>query len=134
MSQKLIRHQNWNITKTEMSPKLICHQNWNVSKSKMSPKLKFHQNWIVTKTKVSSKLKCYQNWNVSKHYNVLKNFNQNSRDGHWIPWSCWVNSVPQYLNKQTNKGNNVSLIVTTDSKKSTLKKHSQLITLLIKHC
>ena len=60
MSQRLLRHQNWNITITEMSPKLICHQNWNVTKSEMSPKLKFHQNWIVTKTEVSSKLKGYQ--------------------------------------------------------------------------
>ena len=42
MSQKLIRHQNWYVIKTEilpktkMSPKLICHKNWNVTKSEMS--------------------------------------------------------------------------------------------------
>ena len=71
-----------------MSPKLICHQNWNVTESEMSPKLKFHQRWIVTKTEVSSKLKYYQDWNVTKHFNIFKNQNQNSRDLHWIPWSC----------------------------------------------
>ena len=90
MSQKLIRHQNWNITKSEMSPKLICHQNWNVTNSEMSPKRKFHQNWKVTKTEVSWKLKCYQNWNVTNHDNVLKNQNPNSRDLHRIPWSCFL--------------------------------------------
>ena len=95
ISPKLTRHQNWNITKTEMSPKVISHQNWNVTKSEMSPKLKFHQNWVVTKTEVSSKLKRYQNWNVTKHYNVLKNQSQNSRDRHWIPWSCFVTTSPK---------------------------------------
>ena len=83
MSPKLIRHQTWNITKTEMSPKLKCHQIWNFTQTEV------HQNWIITKTEVSSKLKCYQNWNVSKHYNVHKNKNKNSRDRHWISLSCW---------------------------------------------
>ena len=60
MSIKLIRHQNWNITKTEMLLKLICHQNLNVTK------LKGHQKWSFTKTELSPKLKCDQNWNVTK--------------------------------------------------------------------
>ena len=29
MSTKLIGHQNWIVTKTEMSSRLRCHQNWN---------------------------------------------------------------------------------------------------------
>ena len=33
----------------------------------------------------------------------------------------WVNSVPQHVNKQINKGNAVALIATTDSKKALLK-------------
>ena len=33
----------------------------------------------------------------------------------------WVNSVPQHVNKQTNKGNNVASIATTDSKKNKKK-------------
>ena len=60
MSQKLICHQNWNITKTEMSPKLIGHQKWNVTN------LKCHQNWSFTNSELSQKLKCHQNWNVIK--------------------------------------------------------------------
>ena len=58
MSPKLKCHQNWNVTKIETSPKLKCHQNWNDAKTEMSPKLKFHQNWTVTKTEMSPKLKC----------------------------------------------------------------------------
>ena len=37
---------------------------------------------------MSLKLKCYQNWNVTKHDNVLKNQNLNSRNRHRIPCSC----------------------------------------------
>ena len=33
----------------------------------------------------------------------------------------WVNSVPQNVNKRTNKGNTVTLISTADSKRSTVK-------------
>ena len=58
-------HQNWNVTKTEMSPKLKCHQKWNVTKSEMSPKIKCHPNWNVTKTEMSPKLKCHQKWNIT---------------------------------------------------------------------
>ena len=63
MSQKLIYHQNWNITKTEMSPNLKCHQNWSFTKTGLSPKQKFHQNSNVIKTErlsnvmMSSKIK-----------------------------------------------------------------------------
>ena len=38
-----------------MSLKLKCHQNWNVTKTEMSPKLIRHLNQIVTKTEVSQK-------------------------------------------------------------------------------
>ena len=90
MSQKLIRHQNWNITKSEMSP------NWYVTKTEMSANLKCHQNWSFNKTELSPKLKSHNNWNVTKTEMlpyiifVLKNLNSNSRDRHWIPWSCWI--------------------------------------------
>ena len=42
-----------------------------------------------------------------------------------------MNSVPQHVNKRTNEGNTVALIATADSKKSTVKKRCQLITLFI---
>ena len=35
-----------------MSPKLDCHQNWNVTKTEMSPKRMFHQKLIVTKARL----------------------------------------------------------------------------------
>ena len=108
MSQKLKFYnnwnKNWNIIKTqmwkkEMSQKLICHQNWNVTKTEILLRLKFHQNWIVTKTEVSLKLKCYQNWNVTKCNNVFKNQNQNSKDWLWLPFSNFVDFYRQ--NKET---------------------------------
>ena len=40
---KLKFHQNWYVTKTEMSPNLNCHQNWSVIKTAMLPKLKCYQ-------------------------------------------------------------------------------------------
>ena len=43
----------------------------------MSQKLKFHNNWNVSKTEISLK---------------LENKNKNSRDRHWIPWSCLYRS------------------------------------------
>ena len=43
-----------------MSPKLKCHQNWNVTKTEMSSKLKYHKNRNITKTKRS------KNWNITK--------------------------------------------------------------------
>ena len=89
MSSKLKYYQNWNVTKTDMSPKLKCHQNWNFTKTKVSPKLNCHQNWNFIKTELSLKLNCYQNWNVTKHNNVPKSRNQNSRDWHWSPWSFY---------------------------------------------
>ena len=48
MSLKLKCHQEWKVTKTEMSPKK------NVTETDISP------NGNVTKTEMSLKLKCYQ--------------------------------------------------------------------------
>ena len=84
-----------------MSSKLICQ------KTEMSPNLKCHKNWSFTKTELSPKLKCHQNWNVTKTEMlpyiifVLKNKNKNSRDRHWIPWSCfqWIVSKLIYINR-----------------------------------
>ena len=42
MLQKIKCHQNWNVTKTEMSPKLKC-----------LTKLKYHKNWNITRTEMS---------------------------------------------------------------------------------
>ena len=63
---KRICHQNWNVTKTEMSLNIKCHKNWNGTKNEMLPKLKYHENLNVTKTKISPKLICHQDWNVTK--------------------------------------------------------------------
>ena len=79
---------------TFWSGSVLCHQNWNVTKTEMSPKLKYHQNWIVTKKKChqninvtqiemsqnwkSPKLNCHQNWNVTKSemFSSLKMFSK----------------------------------------------------------
>ena len=78
-----------------MSQKLICQQDKNVTKIELSPKLKCQENWNVTKTEMLWKLKCYQNQNVTKTEmlpNIImpSNQNQNPRDRHWSPWSCFV--------------------------------------------
>ena len=76
-----MRHQSWNIIKTKMSPKLSCHQ-----------KLNCHQNWNVTKTEILPYI-----------IFVLKNKkHQNSRDWHWIPWSClfkFINHDELFISK-----------------------------------
>ena len=46
--------KKWNVTKTDMSTRQKCHQNWIVTKTEMS------------ETEMSPKLKCYENWNVTK--------------------------------------------------------------------
>ena len=65
MSPKQKYHQNWNVTKTEMSlkPKI---QETKCTKTKILPWLKFLLNLNVTKTEMLQKLKFCQNWNGTK--------------------------------------------------------------------
>ena len=63
-----------------MSTKLKCHQNWNIIKTKITSNLK------CQKTEMSPKLKCHPYWNVTNLSSKITNLN--SRDRHWIPWSC----------------------------------------------
>ena len=58
-NRKLIFHQNWNVTKTEMSLKLKYHQKFcqklDITKTELAPKHKCHQNWNVPTTEMSPK-------------------------------------------------------------------------------
>ena len=61
MTQKLKCHQNWNVTKTEMSPKPNVHNNENITK--------IYQDVNFTLTETSINLKFYQKLKYQQNQN-----------------------------------------------------------------